>query len=79
MATQPDAVPSPKVPSEETVEVPRPTVAPMVLALGMVLLGGGSAFGSRVPGRGRLGIAHRPGYMGGGVAAGTGSLPRGAG
>jgi hypothetical protein len=46
MADQHDAVPETgALPGEETLKMPRPTVAPMVLALGLVLLAAGAPFG----------------------------------
>jgi hypothetical protein len=43
MASEPQATPQPAAP--DAVEMPRPTVAPLVLALGMALVAAGVAFG----------------------------------
>jgi hypothetical protein len=46
MATQPEAVPQPDTSAQQaSVEMPRPTVAPMILSLGMVLLAAGLILG----------------------------------
>src|SRR5262245_7642583 len=46
MSNQHEAFPSPDVPNDlTTVEVPRPTIAPMALALGMILLATGATLG----------------------------------
>jgi len=46
MSNERAAVPAPDVPPEPaTVEMPRPTIAPLALALGMVLLAAGAPFG----------------------------------
>jgi len=46
MSNQREAVPAPDaVPEPSTVEMPRPTIAPMALALGMILTASGVSFG----------------------------------
>jgi hypothetical protein len=45
MTTEPQTTPPDGPPAPESVEMPRPTAAPLVLALGMALLAAGVAFG----------------------------------
>jgi hypothetical protein len=47
MASEPQSMPQPQVPAApDSVEVPRPTAAPLVLALGLALLAAGVPFGA---------------------------------
>ena len=46
MASDPQATPQPKEAVQDAVEMPRPTVAPLVLALGLALLAAGVALGA---------------------------------
>ena len=80
MASEPRATPQPEAPAApDAVEMPRPTVAPLVLALGLALLAAGVALGLAFLVVGAVVVVVGLGHLDRPAAAGPRTCPRAAG